>query len=350
MKKSIVFIVAAAALCVGCDKGFEKVSEPTLELSTPQTTYFTQEPVVFDIASDANFLSFYSGERGNDYAYVHKERIYEGEAFLSFNTAFQAGAQWKRQLEEDVEKKVLRLFYSTDFSGEYTLEAVERATWKELTTQFEFPTSRASNAKVLSQTTPSGSVNVKELFAEEDLVKPIYLAFCYRIEGYDAALGNSRSRASVMNFELYTRCEEVNATADIAKQSTAGWQLVTKGYELESGNYAPEVTSNMIWFDCDGGTTDAAAQERICWAISSAIQINTDVNIGCDYGVGIKSFASEPISTYTYTYAKPGIYDVYVTAANVDHEGSRIEKTASVRIEVVEQGNADIEQPGDGEW
>lgn len=346
MKRYLLFMVAAA-LCAGCDKGFEKVSEPTLELSTPTTTYFTQEPVVFHIESDANFLSFYSGERGNDYAYAHKERIYEGEAYLSFNSAFQAGAQWKRQLETDVEKKLLRVFYSVDFSGVYTIEEVERATWKELTTHFTFPESRATSAKALNQTTPSGAVNVKELIAEEDLSKPIYFAFYYRAEGYDATLNNARSRASVMNFQLYTRCEEVNATENIATQSNAGWQFVTKGYENESGNYAPEVTSSMIWFDCDGGTV---ATERHCWAVSSAITINTTVNIGCDYGVGIKSFAGEPVTSYTYTYAEPGTYDVYVTAANVDHEGSRLEKRASVRIEVVEQGNADIEQPGDGEW
>ena len=74
------------------------------------------------------------------------------------------------------------------------------------------------------------------------------------------------------------------------------------------------------------------------------------MNIGCDYGVGIKSFSEEQVTSYTYTYATPGVYDVYVTAANVDHEGSRMEKSAKVRIEIVEQGHVDIEQPGEGEW
>lgn len=346
MKSKILFMAAAATALVACDKGFEKVSEPTLELSTPMTTYFTQEPVVFNIESNANFLSFYSGERGNDYAYAQQERIYEGEAFVSFNTAFQAGSQWKTQLEADPEKKILRMFYSTDFSGVYTIEEVEKATWVELTDEFTFPTSRSDNAKVLSQTTESGVRAVAELIPAEALAKPIYLAFRYKIDPYDEALANARSRASVMNFQLYTYCAEVNATAVLASQSTAGWQLVKKGYETDSGNYAPEVASNLIWFDCDGGLP----VERICWAISSPLKVNNEVNIGCDYGVGIKSFASEPITSYTYTYAEPGVYDVYVTAANVDHEGSRMEKTASVRIEVIDQGTADVEQPGEGEW
>jgi len=350
MKWNLVFWMAAVAALTACDKGFEEVSEPTLELSTSMTTYYTQEPVVFHIESNANFLSFYSGERGNDYAYANKERIYEGEVFLSFNTAFQAGAQWKRQLEADVEKKVLRVFYSTDFSGVYTFEEVEKATWHEWTEQFTFPSVRSTNAKVLTQTTESGVREITELVAEEDLDKPIYIAFRYQMDGYDAALGNSRSRASVMNLNLYTRCEEINAMESLATQANAGWQLVMKGYEADSGNYAPEVTSSMIWFDCDGGTTAGGVNEHICWAVSAPITIDNEVNIGCDYGVGIKGFSEEARTSYTYTYATPGVYDVYVTAANVDHEGARMEKTASVRIEIVEQGAADIEQPGDGEW
>lgn len=348
MKRIVILFAVAAALLVSCDKGFESVSEPTLNLSTELSTYFTQEPVVFKIDSDADYLSFYSGERGNDYTYAQQERIYEGEAYITFNTAFQAGAQWKNQLEEDVEKKILRFFYSTDFSGLYTYDEVEKATWKELTTEFEYPTKRADNAKVLNQTTPAGEKNLADLIPAEDLAKPIFFAFRYKIDAYDAALNNARSRASVRNFQIYTECEEINASETLVNQGNAGWMFVKKGYENESGNYAPEIESAYIWFDCDG--SKEGDSERICWAISSPIKINTDVNIGCDYGVGIKSYPDVPIGSYTYTYAKPGTYEVVVVAANVDHEGNRMEKSEKVTIKVVEQGFADIEQPEDGQW
>ncbi|MBP3382505.1 MAG: DUF5017 domain-containing protein [Tidjanibacter sp.] len=346
MKKIVMILSVAATLLVGCDKGFESVSEPTLTLSTEQNTYCTQEPVVFKIDSDADYLSFYSGERGNDYLYAQQERIYKGEAFITFNTAFQAGAQWKTQAEEDVEKKILRFFYSTDFSGVNTIEEVEKATWKELTTQFEWPTARATNAKVLSQTTPAGVLKLDELIPAEDLAKPIYFSFRYKIDAYEEALNNARSRASVMNFQIYTKNDEVNVTSNLMTQANAGWTLVQKGYHTDSGNYAPVVESNYIWFDCDGGLPI----ERICWAVSAPVVIDTEVNIGCDYGVGIKSFPDEPIESYTYTYAEPGTYEVVVVAANVDHEGNRMEKSEKVTIKVVDQGFADIEQPEDGQW
>ena len=54
MKWNLVFWMAAVATLTACDKGFEEVSEPTLELSTSMTTYYTQEPVVFHIESNAS--------------------------------------------------------------------------------------------------------------------------------------------------------------------------------------------------------------------------------------------------------------------------------------------------------
>lgn len=348
MKRFMLLFASLATLLAACgESGFEAVSEPTLSLTTTQTTFFTQEPVVFHIDSDADYLSFFSGERGNEYEYATKERIYEGEAYISFNTGFQAGAQWKNQLEEDVEKKILRFFYSTDFSGECTMEAIEAATWHELTEQFQFPTQRSDNAKVRNQTTESGEKNLRDIIAEEDWGKPIYFGYRYKIDPYDAEAKNSRSRASVMNFQITKRCEEINASESLASTANAGWQMAYSGYDAEvDADYMPEISSNYLWFDCS--TSNHA--ERICWAITAPIQIDTEVNIGCDYGVGIKAFPDEPLETYTYTYATPGEYNVAVTAAKVDYMGNRMEKTATVKITVVEQGEADIEQPTEGEW
>ena len=150
-------MILAMAL-VSCHSGFEKAVTPNLNVTTDSEVYFTDDAVVFNIDSDADFISFYSGEKGNSYEYAQKERIYEGQLYLSFSSAFQAGAQWKRQLEEDVTKRILRVFWSSDFTGEYNAEAIAAATWNELTASADFPTSRAENAKLLSNTTPSGEI------------------------------------------------------------------------------------------------------------------------------------------------------------------------------------------------
>ena len=334
-------MILAMAL-VSCHSGFEKAVTPNLNVTTDSEVYFTDDAVVFNIDSDADFISFYSGEKGNSYEYAQKERIYEGQLYLSFSSAFQAGAQWKRQLEEDVTKRILRVFWSSDFTGEYNAEAIAAATWNELTASADFPTSRAENAKLLSNTTPSGGIDITSL-ADEG--KPVYFAFRYHIDTYNEELANSRSRASVFNFLINSRAAEVNASEDVVTQSKMGWQLVMSGFE--NSEKKPEDCSSYLWFDCDTGNT----VDLECWAISAPVALENKVNIGCDYAVGIKKYVDEPLKTYTYKYSTPGTYEVCFVAANVDHEGVRKETVKKLQIVVSDHGGAEIVQPdNNGEW
>ncbi len=331
-----------AMAVVSCHSGFEKAVTPSLDVTTESQMCFIDDAVVFNIDSDADFISFYSGEDGNAYEYAKKERIYEGNLSLSFSTAFASGAQWKRQLEEDVTERLLRVFWSSDFTGVYNAEAVAAATWNEITALAEFPTSRSDNAKLLSNTTPSGEIDITALAAEG---KPVYFAFRYHIETYDAELANARSRASVFNFLINSRAAEVNASSDVVTQAKMGWQMVMSGFE--NSEKKPENLSSYLWFDCDTGN----AVDLECWAISAPVALDNKVNVGCDYAVGIKKFVDEPLKTYTYTYSKPGTYEACFVAANVDHEGVRKEIVKKLQIVVSDHGGAEIVQPdNNGEW
>ena len=65
--RNIIYIVAVAVAFVSCHSGFEKAVTPELEISLEKEVYFTDDAVTFNINSDADFISFYSGENGNDY-------------------------------------------------------------------------------------------------------------------------------------------------------------------------------------------------------------------------------------------------------------------------------------------
>ena len=90
-----------------------------------------------------------------------------------------------------------------------------------------------------------------------------------------------------------------------------------------------------------------ASDDRIS-IISAPVPLTNEVNVGCDYGVGIKSFVDEPLKEYTYTYSKPGTYDVCFVAAKVDHEGTRKETVRNLKVVVSDHGNASIVQPDNG--
>lgn len=338
--KRIIDILAVAAVAVSCHSGFEKAVTPTLEVRTDREAYFTDDAVVFHIDSDADFISFYSGEDGNAYEYAQKERIYEGELSLSFSTNFGSGNQWTRQASEDPERKIIRLFWSSDFSGEYTHEAIAAATWNELTALAQFPTVRAENAKSVAEAVASGTIDVTVLGQEG---KPVYFAFKYLIDAYDGT--NARSRVGIFNFLVSSEAAAVNAVSEALTHATAGWKFVTSGFG--NSEKVPEVATSYLWFDCDTGIEN----DLICWAVSAPVVLENKVNVGCDYGVGIKSYVDEQLKTYTYTYNKPGTYDVCFVAANVDHEGVRKEIIKKLKVVVNEHGGASIVQPdNDGTW
>lgn len=338
-------MLAIAAVAVSCHSGFEKAVTPTLEVRTDKEAYFTDDAVTFHIDSDADFISFYSGEDGNDYEYAQKERIYDGELSLSFSTNFGSGSQWQRQESEDSERKIIRLFWSSDFSGEYTNEAIAAATWNELTSLAQFPDFRADNVKSIAESVTSGDIDVTALGQEG---RPVYFAFKYLVDAYDGT--NARSRVAVFNFLISCEAASVNAKSDILTHATAGWNFVKSGYPDEKekpDSKFPEVAQAYLWFDCDTGITN----ELVCWAVSAPVLLENKVNIGCDYGVGIKSFVDEPLKKYTYTYSKPGEYDVCFVAANVDHEGVRKETVKKLKVVVNNHGGASIVQPdNDGAW
>lgn len=334
--------IAMAFGAVSCHSVFEKAAVPTLEVTTDSDVYCTDGAVTFNIESNADYISFYSGELGNEYNYAKVERVYAGNLYLSFNSAFASGSQYKRQEDEDVTRRLLRVFWSSDFSGEYTNEAINSAKWNELTHKADFPTSRSDNAKLLSNTTPSGEIDITELAA---VGKPVYFAFRYHIDAYDAEIANARSRASVFNFLINSYTSEIDVRADVATQAQMGWQLVMSGFD--DSEKKPENLSSYLWFDCDTGLPC----DLECWAVSAPIQLSNEVNIGCDYAVAIKSYVDEPLKKYTYTYSKPGTYDVCFVAANVDHEGVRKETIKTLRIVVYDFGGATIVQPEDnGSW
>ena len=339
--KRIIDILAVAALVVSCHSGFEKAVTPTLEVRTDREAYFTDDAVVFHIDSDADFISFYSGEDGNDYEYAQKERIYEGELSLSFSTNFGSGNQWNRQADENPERKIIRFFWSSDFSGEYTNEAIAAATWNELTSLAKFPDFRATNVKSVAESVASGDIDVTELGQEG---KPVYFAFKYLVDAYDGT--NARSRVAVFNFLISSKATAVNAVSEALTHATAGWQFVTTGFETCVSN-VPEVASSYLYFNCDTGI----GNDLICWAVSAPVLLENKVNIGCDYGVGIKSYVDERLKTYTHTYSDPGTYDVCFVAANVDHEGVRKEIIKKLQVVVNEHCGDSIVQPdNNGKW
>src|SRR5690606_15107763 len=90
------------------------------------------EEQLFAFSGEISKVEFYSGEPGH--VYGHKSRTredLEGEVNISFVARVMNSYEFEHELDA---------FVSMDFSGEYTLQAVDAATWKPLNDQITYPT------------------------------------------------------------------------------------------------------------------------------------------------------------------------------------------------------------------
>lgn len=334
MKKTVRYsalLPACLLLLAGCRKSFEEVEKVTFDVSIPSQTFKVGEPVRFDFSGNPDFISFYSGERGNDYAYKDKDRIVETEMTFSFTSTTTSGTSGYPNPAR------VPVCYSTDFSGEYTEEAVRAATWIDITDRFDMPTNTGVTDMM------SGDVNISELYPDDQT--PLYFSYHYLVEAYDAAAaggkGNGRTQWSFKQTKFNGIAGESSTV--LYDLQSAGWKIVCAA-SYEGATSMPDINSSRILLRSEF----QPAIDRECWAVSGPIAKMDYINDGPDKGVGIKAMAEATLHSYQHTYTEPGEYTVVFVAANASVYG-RKETVRSVKIEIVEDEGG-IEQPQPGEW
>ena len=129
----ILLSLFSAAALTSCRKEFEKVDDVDFDVHATSSVFKVGEPAVFEMSGNPDFITFYSGETGSDYAYKDTDRIIETEMTLSFTTTTSSGTVGHPN------PAVVPVAWSDDFSGEYTEEAVRNATWHDITDEFTMP-------------------------------------------------------------------------------------------------------------------------------------------------------------------------------------------------------------------
>ena len=268
--KSLILLLASAALLLSCSKAGEKLTEPSLEVSMPSVLYYVDEPVEFSFEGSADLISFWSGESGNDYAWRASDRVYQGEAFVSFGSAFMNGAQWKRQATAD---KLVTFLWSDDFDGDYTEAGISKATWHDATGLFTFASVRVDDARKLSDATASGAVSLSNIIPSPG-AGPYYFAFCYHLTPNLNPTTDARSRAVISNFTVTCVNDSLHVNESVVTNSSAGWSFVNIGYNDSDSEYMPEVSSSYIYFN----SSTANTAERWSWAVSKPYKPELSIN------------------------------------------------------------------------
>lgn len=299
-----------AFLSLGCAKEYH-VEEPTLQITVAKSTVKVGDVVVFNFDGNADFISFYSGEKGMDYAFHNKERIYQSNNVLSFRSAKYAGNN----------TDCARLKYSTDFNGVYDRAAIRAATWIDITDQFTIPPIVGTSATFSN----SGDVEISNLFPADG--KPVYFGWFFTTQA-----NSQRTQFQVAEFKIQgVVTQDPSLSGVVYDFVDCAFKLVLgEGFDGVTVSPVPNVNSTRILWS--GTFANDTFKEG--WAISAPLHKSEQVNLGLDKPNPIKIVSDPESASYQYVYKTAGKYIATFVVANSSVYG---------RKEVVKQIEINVE-------
>jgi len=313
MKKyKYLFVVIAAIVFAACDKSLETV-EPSFDIigyTTADGIDSLGNPVknvTFNFNSEANILSFYSGEVLKDYAFRGGRVINYSSLLMSFTSTIQFGTQPNQ----------LSVWASTDFDGIYSPANINAANWDPITDRFLL-------ASVVGSTTPvpSGVMEISDLKVEG---RPLYIAFKYVTE--PQAIAGTQNTWRIRNFSLTG--ESDLGVMTLANQTSAGWLIVNEGEIIDANRAGLESESGIML----RGNNINKEIKTTSWAISQGFNTSSS-DLGPDRPVNIKTYIDPELRSYTHSYTEPGTYNVAFVAQNSTlKENKQVVRTMSITID-----------------
>lgn len=322
---ALIYSLVSAALLCGCDDSVEPVD---FAVSVPAGLEIEAgEPVRFVFGGNPDYITFFSGENGCDYA--ASDRQYADIDGLELSCAM-------RQQYNDLEyigRQLIYVYVSSDFSGDYNAEAINNATWIPLTGggANSMPVPVANSAQAVSC---SGKINLGEYTGTEN---SFYIAFLYNAPGRTAVPTSNgggrykvRPRIDITDLQLIKTLDDGSKRILDNASTGFGFRPVYEDSYL-SKNY--QVNDDGMLFQPAEAKPDPLTgrepDERV-WMVSTLINPR---KVEPDLGLAIKSVEAR-LDTYEYIYTVPGTYTATFVATNAnlwDSKRSVQQLTVNVR-------------------
>lgn len=302
------------SMLASCEK--REVEPIVFGVTVESEVAYVGEEITFHFTGSPDYINFYSGERGNDFNYAYANRINEvADINLSFTTEYYNGVQ-----TDDL----LRLFYSKDFNGTYSVEGIDNATWTDITDRCTFPSGISNGSNPLGFA--NSQFDIIDLF--EGAEPTVYFAFRYQARGPHTVYGQ-RTNARISVFDInYTNDDGHHVFVDHAG---ADWAFVRYAdYEGSSNQFLLEPSR----FSFAIGASPAV--DRIAYAITKAISLDKQVNEGRDRPILVKNSLDELPPTFSHVFTKAGEYEVVFEVSNV-YGTDIIKTTHKVNVKILEE-------------
>ncbi len=307
----------------GCSKELKLVS-PAFEVKALQSTVKIGQPVQFDFEGDADIVTFFSGEFGNDYYYSDKDSII---ALERLNLSFQNQVRGQGGTAPFCQADQFHVLVSSDLDltgvpVDEQMDKIKKAKWIDLSENYAWSPLNCSS------TNPYIASGVYNIAAHITKNKRNYIAFRYTNRPNTMANGKS----AIWRFQALTLSAVTPlGTTVLMTQGNAGWKPFYEGGIASWMSNSFDLSASSSAVTMRGPLTTTETYEM--WCLSNPFVI-TDTNLGHNPGVAVKSFIDKPIRSYSHTYKKAGRYEVVFIAMNANKDGkNEVLRTLQITVE-----------------
>lgn len=305
MKHIQLYILLSVIFFAGCDRDSIEDIDFSVAMQNDINKIYAGNEVTFNFEGNPGYITFYSGDIDNNYANKDRTEVALKTLGISCNIKQQYTDQEYRG------KEILMIYISEDFSGQYSAEEIDKATWIKISgngyNQINVPTTVNSSTEEVP-----GQMDLSEY---KD--KKIYIAFAYNApkrSNIPTSDGNGRYIAAPridINPLSMTKETEDGQIINMSNTGTEwGFSIVYKN-SAQQGTY--QVNDAGLLFQPQKGK-EHTDDDVIVWMVSQCI---SPAAVSPDRGTAIKSIEAA-LPSYSYQYDKPGEYTATFIATNAN--------------------------------
>lgn len=324
MKTKYIIPVLMLGVFASCDDILEDVDFN----ATPAAgnVYKVGEPVTFNLNGNPDYITFFSGEEGNNYKNRFRTEI-AMEDIASAEFSFAAKRQY------GTEQKTMEVYFSDSFQGisrkdpQTDLTAIQSENWVTAVAPEDMDKASASAF------TPMGPIDISKYLSH------FVVAFKYQgtMNGKDAqrtwTLNQFKIRCELKSGKVI---ESGSATAlnfsafDVknVENGTDPYRFIVSGSQ-DKGTWIGINISKSNEVQIQGGTKTQPDNED--WLISAPLKLNTCTP---DTGLALKDMTAT-VKSHTHVFTQPGTYEVVFVAGNANYKGEK-EKVQKITITIAE--------------
>lgn len=297
------------------------------------------EPVNFTFSGVADAIDLFTGEEGHNYLYKDTERFNAEKLLLSFNYGYVNG--------DDVQPELFRVKLSNNYNhglGIYTEEEILKANWTDISDLFGFPTTmdeaKAMGAWGTSTSTYVTGASDLDITSYVDTSKPLTIGLFYRVTGIPAdekVNGHGRTQVLVSRFKLDSRAEDGTVTNMIANANA------TTAYAVEGSGFAENAHTTAFPTFKNNSTlgnymiftsTFQPPVNLYAYMITKPVTPRR-TSLGADTPIVVQSATDNAATSYAYTFAEAGTYEVVVVGygKSITGEDKEVVKNFTITIE-----------------